>query len=179
MRRRKCAPELNRYRTLFELVPVAVYTTDAEGHIQEFNHRAVELWGRRPDANEKFCGSFKIFHPDGRPMPHDECPMARVLAGEKLTPQDLEIVVEQENGDRRHVIVAPRSLMGESGVIIGAINCLHDITGRKQIEQQLRQSEEQLRTISDNVPQVIWTNDAKGEAVYFNRRWYDYTGLDL
>ena len=47
-----------RYRTLFELVPVAVYLTDAEGNIQEFNQRAVELWGRSPGSkSEKYCGS--------------------------------------------------------------------------------------------------------------------------
>ena len=62
-----------RYRTLFNFVPVAVYTCDAEGCIQEFNQRAIELWGRKPktnDPSEKFCGSFKIFYPDGRVMPH-------------------------------------------------------------------------------------------------------------
>src|ERR1043166_2185473 len=37
-----------RYKTLFDLVPVAVYTCDANGIIKEFNQRAVELWGRQP-----------------------------------------------------------------------------------------------------------------------------------
>src|SRR5256885_13436659 len=76
-----------RYRTLFDLVPVAVYTCDAKGLIQEYNQHAVELWGREPkrnDPTEKFCGSFKIFYPDARPMPHHKCPMARVLRNEKL-----------------------------------------------------------------------------------------------
>src|ERR1700731_324507 len=71
-----------RYRTLFDLVPVAVYATDAEGWIQEFNRRAVELWGRTPERNaEKYCGSFQMFHPDGRLMSHEDCPMAKVLRG--------------------------------------------------------------------------------------------------
>src|SRR6266699_1677196 len=99
-----------RYRTLFDLVPVAVYTCDAEGLIQEYNQHAVELWGREPrtnDPGEKFCGSLKIFYPDGRPMPHDKCPMARALRGEKLVATDLEIVVEQSSGARRNVLVSP------------------------------------------------------------------------
>src|SRR5213593_4792130 len=41
-----------RYRTLFDLVPVAVYACDADGLIQEFNQRAVELWGREPKKND-------------------------------------------------------------------------------------------------------------------------------
>ena len=33
-----------RYRTLFDPVPVAVYTCDRAGVIQNFNRRAAELW---------------------------------------------------------------------------------------------------------------------------------------
>src|SRR6266850_820349 len=126
-----------RYRTIFDLVPVAVYTCDADGIIQDYNRRAVELWGAEPGQNgekPRFCGSYKIYYPDGRPMPHEECPMARALRGEKLTPKDLEIVVERPDGERRDVIPAPRVLTDEHGKIAGAVNCLFDITERKRAE---------------------------------------------
>src|SRR4029077_16797540 len=74
----------NRFRALFESVPVAVYSCNAAGVIQEFNRRAAELWGRAPvagDTDERFCGSFKLFRPDGSFMPHEQCPMAEVVAG--------------------------------------------------------------------------------------------------
>jgi len=126
-----------RYKTLFDLVPVAVYTCDADGFIQEYNQRAVELWGRHPGRNgqeSRFCGSHKIYYPDGRPMRHAECPMARALRGEKLTSKDLEIIVERPDGERRDVIPAPRVVKNERGKILGAINCLFDITERKRAE---------------------------------------------
>jgi PAS domain S-box-containing protein len=126
-----------RYRALFDLVPVAVYTCDANGVIQEYNRRAVELWGREPGQNgekPRFCGSHKIYYPDGRYMPHKECPMARLLRGEKLKTQDLEIIVERPDGERRHVIPAPRILKNRNGKITGAINSLFDITERKRAE---------------------------------------------
>jgi two-component system CheB/CheR fusion protein len=127
-----------RYRTLFDLVPVAVYSTDAEGVIQEFNRRASELWGRAPrKGTEKFCGSFKLFHADGAAMTHEECPMARVLQGEELSPDDCELIVEQADGTRKNVLVSPRVLKNEHGEITGAINCFHDITERKEAEQLL------------------------------------------
>jgi PAS domain S-box-containing protein len=67
-------------------------------------------------------------------MPHDECPMARALRGQKLTPADLEIVIERPDGERRHVVPAPRVLTNKQGEIAGAINCLFDITERKRAE---------------------------------------------
>jgi PAS domain S-box-containing protein len=118
-------------------VPVAVYVCDADGVIQEYNQRAAELWGCEPGNNgrsPKFCGSYKIFHPDGRPMPHEKCPMARVLRGEKLTSKDLEILVERPDGERRNVVPSPHVLRDSRGKITGAINCLFDITERKRIE---------------------------------------------
>jgi PAS domain-containing protein len=36
-----------RYRTLFNLAPVAVYSCDVSGVNQDYNNRAAELWGRK------------------------------------------------------------------------------------------------------------------------------------
>src|SRR5262249_598743 len=78
----KLRKEEERYRTLFDSVPIAVYSCDINGVIKEVNQRAIELWGRQPNRNgapEKYCGSLKIFHPNGKRMPHHQCPMARAL----------------------------------------------------------------------------------------------------
>lgn len=132
-----------RYRTLFDLAPTGVYTCNAKGLILEFNQQAAELWGREPRINnpkERFCGSFKMFYPDGRPMPHKDCPMARILRGENVTASQREILVEREDGMRRNVAASPTALLDESGKIIGAINCFYDITERKLAEESLKEA---------------------------------------
>ena len=168
-----------RYRALFDWVPVAVYTCDAEGLIQEYNQHAVELWGRKPkrnDPSEKFCGSLRIFYPDGRPMPHDKCPMARALRGEKLTAADLEILVEQSSGARRNVLVSPTALRGGQGKIIGAINCLHDITARKRTENALRESEERSRAVIHQSTAGIAGTDLTGHIISANEKFCTMLG---
>src|SRR4029434_4426932 len=57
-----------RYRALFDFDPVAIYSCDVSGVIQQFNRRAAELWGREPasgDTDERFCGSVQLFRADG------------------------------------------------------------------------------------------------------------------
>jgi len=168
-----------RYRTLFDLVPVALYTCDAKGLIQEYNQHAVELWGREPKRNhpsEKFCGSLKIFYPDGRPMRHDNCPMARALRGEKLTAANLEIVVEQSSGARRNVLVSPTALRNGQGKIIGAINCLHDVTVRKRTENALRESEERSRAVIHQSTAGITGTDLTGRIIFANEKFCSVLG---
>jgi PAS domain S-box-containing protein len=168
-----------RYRTLFDLVPVSVYTCDAKGLIQEYNQHAVELWGREPkrnDPSEKYCGSFKIFYPDGRPMPHHKCPMSRALRGEKLTATELEILVEQSSGARRNVLVSPTALKNGQGKIIGAINCLHDITVRKRTEIALRESEERSRAVINQSTAGIAGTDLTGHIIFANEKFCSMLG---
>jgi signal transduction histidine kinase/ActR/RegA family two-component response regulator len=133
-----------RYRTLLDLGPVAVYSCDASGVIQEFNRRAVELWGSEPalgDTDKRFCGSFKLFRPDGSFMPHEQCPMAEVVAGILAEACDAEVLIERPDGSRITVVVNIRPLKNEHGDIKGAINCFYDITARKEMEDSLRESD--------------------------------------
>ena len=97
-----------RYRALFDLVPVAVYGIDGAGVIQTFNRRAAELWGREPavgDTDERFCGSYKLFRPDGTFMPHAQCPMAEVVTGKLSEVRDAEVIIERPDGSRITVVV--------------------------------------------------------------------------
>ena len=168
-----------RYRTLFDLVPVAVYTCDAKGVIQQFNRRAAELWGGEPGQNgtrKKICGSYKLFYPDGKFMPHSKCPMARVLRGEELEAAELEILVERKDGTRRNVLAHPQTLTGERGEIVGAINCLYDITGRKQHEEALRESEEQSRAMLNQTTVGIARTDLRGRLVFSNKKLDEMLG---
>src|SRR4249920_320929 len=57
-----------RFRGLLDALPAAVYTTDAAGRITYYNDAAAELWGYRPPlGTSEWCGSWKLFWPDGTP----------------------------------------------------------------------------------------------------------------
>jgi PAS domain S-box-containing protein len=54
-----------------------------------------------------------------------------------------------------------------------------DITARKEMEEELRQSEDQFRTLADAIPQLCGMADPEGNFIWYNRRWYEYTGTTL
>jgi PAS domain S-box-containing protein len=125
-----------RFRELLDALPAAVYTTDTEGRITYYNDATAELWGHRPAlGSSEWCGSWKLFRPDGTPMPHDECPMAVALKEDRLV-RGLEAACERPDGTRVPFIPYPTPLHDDSGKLVGAVNMLVDITERKRAEEQ-------------------------------------------
>jgi PAS domain S-box-containing protein len=113
---------------LFEALPVAVYMTDADGRITFYNRAAAELWGHNPELGSgQWCGSWRLYWPDGRPMPHNECPMATALK-EGREVRGVEAIAERPDGTRVRFRPYPTLLRDPSGRIVGALNLLMDVT---------------------------------------------------
>ena len=131
-------------RDAIEALPAAIYMTDAEGRITFYNEAAAELWGCRPELGEsKFCGSWKLYWPDGTPLPHDECPMALALR-QRRPIRGMEAVAERPDGTRIPFIPYPTPLFDKSGRLTGAVNMLVDISERKRTEARLAERNAQL-----------------------------------
>jgi PAS domain S-box-containing protein len=115
---------------LLELLPVAIYTTDAEGRITFYNEAAAELWGHRPQlGSAQWCGSWRLYWSDGRPLPHDQCPMALTLK-EGRPIRDVEAVAERPDGTRVPFRPYPTPIKDAAGRVTGAINLLIDVSWR-------------------------------------------------
>lgn len=125
-----------RLQELLDAIPGAIYTTDAKGKILYYNKAAVEFAGRAPTiGQDEWCVSWKLYWPDGTPLPHDECPMAIALR-EGRPIRGKEAVAERPDGTRIPFIPYPTPLRDSDGNVIGAINMLVDISQRKEAETQ-------------------------------------------
>ena len=120
----------SRWRELLGIVPAATYTCDAEGRITFFNRLAQVVWGRTPklrDPSERFCGSYRLHLPDGRPIRHEECWMALALQEGKAY-RAREIVIERPDGGRTLGEAYAYPLRNERGELVGAVNLVADVT---------------------------------------------------
>ena len=122
---------------VLDAIGVAMYVTDREGGITFFNEAAVQLWGRRPELGELWCGSLRLFLPDGRPMRHDECPMAVALR-EGRAVRGVEAILERPDGSRVWFRPYPTPILDDEGTLAGAVNVLIDLTEQRRTEDELR-----------------------------------------
>ena len=102
---------------LFEQLPFAVYVCDRDGLVLRYNRRAAELWGRSPklgDPNERFCGSYRMFRPDGSLLPHHQCPMADVLRT-GVSVREQEVHIERPDGLRGIALVDIEAIKDSGG----------------------------------------------------------------
>ena len=152
---------------VLEAIPIAVYLCAADGVIVRFNRRAAELWGRTPkvgDTDARFCGSFRMYHVDGRLLPHARTPMATALRTGR-SQRDKEVVIERPDGSRIVALVHIDPIKDRDGAVVGAINCFQDITDRKNAEQ----ARQQLVSIVESSGDAIVSKDLNGTVISWNR----------
>lgn len=129
---------------VLDAVGVAMYVTDADGRITFYNEAAADLWGRRPALGELWCGSLRLFYPDGRPMAHEECPMA-VALHERRAVRGEEAILERPDGSRVWFRPYPTPILDADERLTGAVNVLIDLTELRLAEEALRNTAAALR----------------------------------
>lgn len=127
-----------RLRVLLDALPAAIYTTDSEGRLTFCNAAAQELAGCAPPAgNSGDDVDWRLYHPDGRPLRQEDCPMTITLRqGEPV--HGIELLAERPDGSRVSVQPYPALLRNAAGMVVGGVNMLVDISARKQAEHRLQ-----------------------------------------
>src|ERR1700733_2846871 len=97
--------------------------------------------------------------------------------GEPVT--GIEIKGQRRDGTNsgRSWITYWHPLKDQNGGVCGINVVAEEITQRKLAEAALAASEARFRELADNMSQFAWMADATGSRTWFNRRWYEYTGM--
>ena len=117
---------------------------------------------------------------------------------ERIHPEDRKLVTETINsaarerknfdfehrllmpdGSVKHVRVMGRPSTSDESADLEFVGAVTEITQRKNVEEALRRSEQQLRDVIETIPAMAWTTDPNGSRDFANHRWQEFTGMSV
>lgn len=99
-----------------------------------------------------------------------EAAVQKIRNGEGVMPWESELLVK--DGSRRSVITGvSRGTPTASELIV----FFFDLYDRKKLQTELAMREDNLRALADAIPQLLWVCDVKGEIIYANSGFYEYS----
>lgn len=160
-----------RYRTFVEHVTDAMFLHSDDGTIQDVNQRACDSLGY---SREELIGR-KPFLFDTELTPINFARMHAQLRDNQIVA--IETRHRRKDGATFPVEVRVRPFWVEGKRL--RISLAQDITHRKQVEQELRASEQRFRELADAIPQIVWIAAPDGGLVHLNARASQYTGVQV
>ncbi len=153
----------------------AIISKDLTGVITSWNKSAERLFGyTAEEAVGQTVAALLI--PQDRQGEEPNILM-RLSKGERT--EHFETVRRRKDGTLLDISLTISPVKDADGRIIGASKIARDITGQKQAEVALRQSEERFRQLAEAGPQIVWLSGPGGELEFVNRRWIEFSGMDL
>ncbi len=174
--------EEGRFRALFESMTQGVVYQDAGGQITAANPAAQELLGLSLDELRGRASPdprWRATDEQGRDFPGDRHPAMVALRTGEVVRGTVMGVFNPRAGEHRWLLVDAVPQFRDGATKPHEVYTLFiDITYRKQMEEAVREREEQTRFMAEVMPQMGWTTAADGRHEYFNRRWYEFTGAE-
>ncbi len=78
--------------------------------------------------------------------------------------------------DEAYLNFVYQPLRDERGAVNGILAHAVEVTEQVLAKQSLESSEQQFRTLANNLPVLAWMAEKDGSIFWYNSRWYDYTG---
>ncbi|MFD1610887.1 PAS domain-containing protein [Sphingomonas tabacisoli] len=172
LRRSEEALRANEERMLFGLdaARMAAWEFDLRDGSSRRSQNAMALFGLPPEGTSDLYG---LVHPDD--VDRLKAAQAQAVAGG--APYDVEFRLKHPDGRMLWVAVRGQLQRDETGRPINLAGVLMDITARKHAELAAERSAAEFEALAENVSQLAWMAEPDGTVTWFNRRWYDYTGL--
>ena len=164
--------ERNLLRTVIDNVPDQIYVKNLDCIFVLTNQAVENHWGK---AVIGLSDSDLITHTD--PQPTMQAEMQLMATGVA------SIGVESEGvnhaGKRQWLSITKVPLHDSQGEVIGLVGFNRNLTQLKQVEDQLRQERNLLRTVMDNVPDHIYLKDRNHRFVLVNKQVKTFWGKDI
>ncbi len=158
-------------QTVFDAIQDGMTVLDCE-----FNIIQVNPWMEKTYASQMPLAGRKCYEAyQKRKSPCPRCPALLTLATGEAHSEVLSY--PSDDNSTRWVDLSAFPLKNPSGTVVGIVEYVKDITERKQVEEELRESEAQKRAILDASIDMVRYVDQDMRIIWANRTMTDMLGM--
>ncbi len=143
--------------------PDAIISKTAEGTIVSWNPAAEKMYGY---AADEVIGKHVSMLVAPERLGEVSEVLGKIARDEQI--ERFDSVRMRKDGTRFEVSLAIAAIKDKNGGLLGISTMAHDISLRRQAEENLRKSEEQYRRLLGNLPDVTWTANLQGDVSYLS-----------
>jgi len=151
------------------------WTWNASTDIVTLSDRAADIFGLPHGATITWTKMREILHEEDR----EPARLALEKALADHSDYNIEYRVTHPSGALCWIASKGLGTYRDDGSGTGMIGVVQDITDQKESEENMRRSEERLRTLANSIPQLAWMAEPDGHIFWYNDGWYNYTGTTL
>lgn len=157
-----------KYRTLVEQMSEGLILVDNKDRVLFVNDRFCEMVGY--DRGELVGGAAMdlLLNEEDKALER-----SRMKLRQQGITEQYEIQLKRRSGELIWAQLGGAPVVDSTGVVVGAISVLTDITGRKKAEELLQESERRFRQLADFVQGVVWMMDQSKPEILFVSREYE------
>lgn len=172
-RRRAAEEQLLKLEQAVEQSPASVVITDARGIIEYVNPRFCERTGYT--AQEAIGRNPKILNSHTQPREMYKELWETILSGREWHG---EFCNKKKDGELYWEQASISPVRNGQGEIAHFVAVKEDVTERRQAQEKLRRSEEQLRLVLDSAAEAIYGIDLAGKCMFCNRACLEMLGYE-
>jgi len=152
-----------KYKKIFDLSPEAIGILDDKGSILDINSRLYDWLGYKPEeVVGKNILDLPFLNEESKKRTKER--FAQRMLGKEVLPYEVDFTSRKGRRVVGRIVGAP--IRNEEGKIIRDIVMISNVTEQKRIEETLRESEERLKVIIENVNDVIFQFSPSGIIKY-------------
>ena len=163
-----------KFKSLATLLPEVVYETDVHGNITFVNLKAFDIFEYIPEDVEKGLNVMQMIAPEESERASKN--LEKVFEKENASGE--EYIAVTKTGRRFPILVYTNPIKKDS-YVVGLRGIIVNITELKKAQEQLKNSEENFRQLSENINDAFWLRSLDDKVIFANPACYKIVGNDF
>ncbi len=162
-----------QYHQIVETTQEGIWVVNSKGITTFVNRRMAEMLGYEQKEILGLTSFDFMFSEDKEKI------VANIDEERRKEHRQLDLRLRRKDGEAMWALVTANPILDAQGKFAGSVGLLSDITKRKLVEEELRESEARFQSFMNNLAGFAFIKDHEGRYVFVNSTWEKLFGKTL